>query len=316
MKFVLVPSARFVDPIEFLPRHPGIIVKKIGLTVFLVLLILLLGEYESYTVTWYRHFPVPNGPGIVWGILHFLDIDIYGTRNGHYPDTRTPYESAVPSFLNTSSTDAPRVVFTALHTHVFCYPKQGSREILALEDATLVDFEYLGLDRFEHSPHRLANQKAEDHFCSCLRHLGAKRWTSMERFKAVTAAIEGYVDYETAATVPDALRKVPPSRFERNWYSFCVEGGGKDVLVVEIPRRIPGLILLPAWKTSINHVEGRFEWEKAEVFPLSRRRWALARNMGEKCRMLASHAGAKRLSLKEAMEMVSGEGVIKGAEEK
>ncbi|KAK8087559.1 hypothetical protein PG997_002520 [Apiospora hydei] len=223
-------------------------------------------EYESYTVTWYHHFPVPNGPGIIWGVLDFLDIDVYGTKHRYDPDAPTPYESAKPYFLNTSSADAPRVTFTATHIHVFCYPKQGSREILALEDATLVDFDYLELDRFEDTYHRLADQKAEDHFCSRLRHLGAKRWTSMERFRVVTAATEGYVDYDTAATVPDALRKVPPSRFERSWHSFCVAYGGKEVLFVEVPRRIPWLRHLPAWRTDVKVVEGQAEWEKAEDF--------------------------------------------------
>ncbi|KAK8097496.1 hypothetical protein PG984_016635 [Apiospora sp. TS-2023a] len=228
------------------------------------------------------------------------------------------YDRAAASFLNTSSPYAPRLVFTALHTHVFCYPKPGSREILALEDATLVDFDYLGIDRLSwwYTYNRLPDQKAEDVFCGRLRHLGAKRWTSMERFKVVTDAIDGHEEYDTAVTVPDAEIRVPPSRFERNWYAFCVQEGGKDVIVAEIPRRIPRLDILEHWETSIDHMEGHFEWERAGEFPKTRR-LALARNMKEKCHAMTYHVGGGRvLGLHEAMEMVSGEDVIKTAEER
>lgn len=89
----------------------------------------------------------------------------------------------------------------------------------------------------------------------------------MERFNVVTEAVDGHEGYETAVTVPDAELKVPPSRFERNWYSFCVEEGGKDALVMEIPRRIPRLEILEHWETSIHHMEGHFEWEEADKLP-------------------------------------------------
>ncbi|KAK7923589.1 hypothetical protein PG985_007660 [Apiospora marii] len=271
-------------------------------------------EYENYPVKWYHHFPLPNGP-FAWTVLGWFDTDDYGPKAPSEPRLPTAYDRAAKRFLNTSSPDAPRLVFTALHTNVFCYPKPGSREILALEDATLVDFDYLRIDRFGRTYSRLTDQKAEDIFCDRLRHLGAKRWTSMERFQVVTEAIDGHEEYEMAVTVPEPARKVPPSRFERNWYSFCVQEGGKDVLVAEIPRRIPRLELLEHWETSIYHMEGHFEWREAERLPQSKR-LALARNMKEKCHIMSGHIGARLLSLHEAMEMVSGEDVVKTAEER
>src|ERR1700760_287376 len=63
---------------------------------------------------------------------------------------------------------------------VLSYPSRGG--FVALEDASGVDFEFLGLDPTNPPERRFLDQDAEDAFARRLLLLGAKWWTSNDRF--------------------------------------------------------------------------------------------------------------------------------------
>jgi hypothetical protein len=81
---------------------------------------------------------------------------------GHPPPKPTP------SLFNGQA----RIETFEHHVPVIAYPTQGG--FVALEDATGVDFEFLGLDPVNPLQRRLPDQSAEDEFAKRLLLLGAK----------------------------------------------------------------------------------------------------------------------------------------------
>lgn len=153
--------------------------------------------------------------------------------------SRTPRKAPSPSPDHTSP-DAPRLHVSATAIHIFGYPSDQGHGVgvIALEDATAADFQFLLLDRTSPGPRtRLQDAAAENKFCRRLLRVGGRRWESLDRFWLVLDAIAH--DDLALEHIEDGTAAKPTSS-ERRWVSVAwpSEGG---VCVAGIPRRLPEL---------------------------------------------------------------------------
>ncbi|KAH6646272.1 hypothetical protein BKA67DRAFT_669048 [Truncatella angustata] len=148
-----------------------------------------------------------------------------------------PGRPAPPPPPDHTSQQAPRIEVTATNISVFGYPSSGE-PVIALEDVSVADIDYLQLDRLKIPKYRLQDQGAEDNFCRRLLHLGGRRWPTLDRFRLLLDAIAGndvVIEWILDGTEPC------PSSAERRWISVARPSGG-GVCVADVPRWIPEVV--------------------------------------------------------------------------
>ncbi|PGH18376.1 hypothetical protein AJ79_00443 [Helicocarpus griseus UAMH5409] len=193
--------------------------------------------------------------------------------------SRTPLLPPPPSPDHTSP-NAPRLRFSETAIHIFGYPTDQGDEVgvIAFENASAADFEFLSLDRTSiNTPARFPEQNAENAFCTSLLSLGGRRWENINRFQHVLSAIAfdelilEDIQYGTITT---------PTSVERRWVSVAHPFWG-GVCIPEIPRRLPEL--------------GDFDEQSPEEDIILDRRaiLRLALNMDEKAKLLVEGFNGK-----------------------
>ncbi|KAI1129177.1 hypothetical protein F5Y10DRAFT_264338 [Nemania abortiva] len=186
------------------------------------------------------------------------------------------------SLLDHTSPQAPRLEIDeqSLAMHIFGYPSdQGvDANVIALEDVSAADFDYVGLDRTDPPSKRLDDQDSENEFCRRLLRLGGRRWPSLDRFRDVLGSITGDEDalYRMERDTVEMS-----SKSERRWVSVARPKPGYGLFIAEVPRPYAGI----------------GEWnETTPQEDMMIRRSALLRlatNMQEKAAVLAKDCGAK-----------------------
>ncbi|GAB7332294.1 hypothetical protein MBLNU13_g04129t1 [Cladosporium sp. NU13] len=114
-----------------------------------------------------------------------------------------------------------RTVFLERSISLWGWPSRGG--LIVLESAGPVDFDYLGLDRFQPLAQRSSNQDDEDAFCQKLLQLGARWFDSSERYGFVANVDR---EYEREVQAVEDGTQPAPSDVERRWVSVGVEEGG------------------------------------------------------------------------------------------
>ncbi|GIZ48741.1 hypothetical protein CKM354_001179100 [Cercospora kikuchii] len=170
------------------------------------------------------------------------------------------------------------------------WPSRGG--MIALDDATAVDFEFLDMNPLDPPLRRDTNQTSEDEFCQQLLLLGAKWYDSEERYQHV-----GQVQF----AVENVLGKhengegsTPPTARESRW--ICVgwpSTGGLWVAEFDM-----------TWA---------FDFDEEDLPPseLALARVRLARTMDERCHLLKTLYGA---TFYEKLEDYQGRGFLRAWE--
>lgn len=170
------------------------------------------------------------------------------------------------------------------------WPSRGG--VIALDDATVVDFEFLDMNPLDPPLRRDTNQTREDEFCQQLLLLGAKWYDSEERYRCV-----GQVKF----AVENGLGKrengeglSPPTERESRW--ICVGWPSTGGL----------------WVAEFEMVWG-FEGDDENLPPseLALARVRLARTMDERCFLLKTLYGA---TFYQKLEDYKGQGFLRAWE--
>lgn len=157
-----------------------------------------------------------------------------------------------------------RIVFNDGTITIWGWPSRGG--VIALERATALDFEFLGLDAVDLAMSRDADQDTEDALCQRLLLLGAK-WLDSSRRRAFVAGVAEDDDRDISAL--DAGEEEPPNRMERRWVSVAFEPESK------------GGFWVADFDTAMRGMQ-----EKHNLVPEGAARVQLARTMSEKVEIL------------------------------
>jgi hypothetical protein len=117
-------------------------------------------------IVWTDYIPLPDH-GIFGDVLRQIGLVPQGERHNynHHVSRKPPFP------YDSSSPNAPRIHFAdGGQVHIICYPtpseaQYNSRPVIALEDASPADFNFLALDRLDPPSKRLEIQSDEDAFC-------------------------------------------------------------------------------------------------------------------------------------------------------
>ena len=158
-------------------------------------------------------------------------------------------------------TERVRLLEGIISVSIWGWPSRGG--LIVLERAGPIEFDHLGLDRFQLTLDRSSKQDEEDEFCQKLLHLGARWFDSRERYYFIS----DIADDDEAAFESIVRGEEPyPSKKECRWASVGIEEEGFWVL--EYDQVFNGGI------------------EKQNLLPGSACQICLARTMEEKCEML------------------------------
>lgn len=114
-----------------------------------------------------------------------------------------------------------RTVFLERSISLWGWPSLGG--LIVLESTGPVDFDYLGLDRFQPVATRSSSQDEEDTFCQKLLHLGARWFDNRERYGFVANVAD---DFGRDIQAIEDGEQPAPSDVERRWVSVGIEEGG------------------------------------------------------------------------------------------
>lgn len=161
---------------------------------------------------------------------------------------------------------------------VLAYPSQGG--FVALEDATGVDFEFLGLDPINPPRLRLRDQNDENEFAKRLLLLGAKWWSSDERFRLFQRTYPEMMSGWPSGQPEEGL--MPPTVRERRWTVVgWPSSGGLWVAEFEIN-----------WEIVQQYIDDGQE-PPAPMFDPDIALVKVARTMDERCQILKERFKAK-----------------------
>lgn len=183
-----------------------------------------------------------------------------------------------------------RTVYLPGSISLWGWPSRGG--LIVLEDATALDFEFLGLDNINPPLRRDPNQDNEDRLCRRLLLLGARWFDSRERYGTTTDTADSHdptiTDLEDGQTRPPTLME---SRWVRVGYPASTEGG---FWVAEFDT--------PLWTPREPH----------NLVPPQAAGVALAKTMDEKCEIIQRIGGKFYASLGD----YDGAACLKAWEEK
>lgn len=149
--------------------------------------------------------------------------------------------------------------------------------MIVLDDATHVDFAYLGLSTTEPEQQRNESEDDEDKFCQRLLLIGATWWDSEKRYECIdlfAGGVQPWVDAIDRGHVPE------PTRRERRWVKVGWNHAG-GLYVLDRDRNWTGII------------------EPENVVPVDAARIKLAVTMEERCTILTQFNATHYQSLNE-----------------
>ncbi|KAF2720391.1 hypothetical protein K431DRAFT_226644, partial [Polychaeton citri CBS 116435] len=157
-----------------------------------------------------------------------------------------------------------RVVWLERSVSLWAWPSRGG--IIALDRATALDFDFLGLDTLDPQLSRDQDQDMEARFCQRLLLLGAKWFDGRDRYGFVADFAD---DQEPAIQTVQNGSHPAPTKMERQWVS------------AGIPSNPEGDYWVAEYETPMYFVK-----EKHNLVPYGAFQVSLARTMDEKCEML------------------------------
>lgn len=159
---------------------------------------------------------------------------------------------------------------------IFGWPSHGG--VIVLDNATLVDLDFLGWDTVNPPLKRDRDQDAEDRVCQRLLLLGATWFDSQERHDII-AAVED--DFDPLASKVEIGEVPRPTKMERRWVRVGWPSHGGGLWVAEFDNHVFG----PPWQ--------------GPGLPDKTAHLLLARNMNEKCEILQQLGGQFLANLEE-----------------
>jgi len=170
-----------------------------------------------------------------------------------------------------------RTILDHNNVRVLAWPSRGG--VIALEHATALDFDFLGLNSIHPPMRRDPDQHAEDKLCQRLLLLGAKWFDSYDRYYFVACVAE---DHDPSILALEAGEAQAPTTMERRWVSVAhLSGLDGGVWVAEFDTNMYGM------------------QEKNNLVPAEAGKVLLAKTMDEKGEILKSIGGKFFASLEE-----------------
>ncbi|KAF2677924.1 hypothetical protein K458DRAFT_349533 [Lentithecium fluviatile CBS 122367] len=120
-----------------------------------------------------------------------------------------------------------RIRFDVPDSYVYGYPSKGG--VIALENATIPDFEFLDLSRTHPPKTRFSDSQSEDEFCKKLLLLGAKWYDSLSRI-IFLKGVDGDVPDAVCIDALEEGREPAPTERERTWVSVAWPSTGGMVV--------------------------------------------------------------------------------------